>query len=156
MGIRFLTMLNVPLSFSNTPSHCQPTSRPSPLLHRGKQCHLGRDLRRRIPPPALLCLPKSQCEGIWLAGGLPMLGGVRWARRARRSRKSSGLHYKKSRGLWRSIFRHGSSKFVIKWHLWWNLRTSCIERHGSLLVTSLNFHHRLAWSMTFSSRHRLV
>jgi hypothetical protein len=65
-------------------------------------------------------------------------------------------HYKKSRGLWRSIFVTDHQNFVIKWHLWRNLRMSCIERHGSLLVASLNFRHRLAWSMTFSSRHRLV
>jgi hypothetical protein len=65
-------------------------------------------------------------------------------------------HYKKCCSLWRAIFVIDHRKFVIKQHLWRNLKRSCIERHGSLLVTSLSFRHRLTWSMTIWSRHRTV
>jgi hypothetical protein len=70
--------------------------------------------------------------------------------------RDNSPHYKKCCSLWRATFVMNHRKFVIKQHLWRKLRRSCIERHGSLLVTSLSFRHRLTWSMTLWNHHRIV
>jgi hypothetical protein len=49
---------------------------------------------------------------------------------------SVAFHYKTSCGPWRSIFVTDHHNFVIKWHLWRNFKTSCIERHRLSVVTN--------------------
>jgi hypothetical protein len=109
-------------------------------------------------PPWAAAVWGSNRRGPWRFGNRRGLRRLQYPHGGRKPpcNRRGPRRNKKCCSLWRATFVIDYRKFVIKQHLWRNLRRSCIERHRSLLVTSLSFRHRLTWFMTLWSRHRIV